>query len=194
MMVNMAAQEQDQNRTENAEDPTIQRTAPQKREEEKTLFEWKAPSRPFHPRDRQFWTTTITLAFIFGALLYIIEGLMPVFVVIAFLFLYYVLTNVKPNEIEYKITNYGIRYADKLTEWPLMIRFWFAQRGDSYLLVVDTVNLPGRLELMIDPSHQTSIKKVMEDYLPEEEASPSGMERAADWLSRKLPESKKTSA
>ena len=170
--------------------PDTQRTAPEKREPEKTLFKWKAASRPFEPRDKQFWTTTITLAFIFGALLFMIEGVMPVFVLIAFMFLYYVMTTVKPDEVENKITNYGVRYADNLTEWPLMIRFWFTQRGGSHLLVIDTVKLPGRLELIVEASDKKKIREVMSDYLPEEEASPSGMERAADWFSKKIPENK----
>ena len=154
---------------------------------EEVLFEWKAQARPFEPKGRKFWTTSVSIAVIFGSFLYIIEGAMPVFVIIAFMFLYYVLTTVKPGDVEYKITNFGIRFAEKLTEWPFMLRFWFTQRGNSHLLVVDTVNLPGRIEMVINPKDKQKISDVMIDYLDEEEASPSGFERAADWFSKKMP-------
>ncbi len=165
-----------------------------RKEEEKTLFTWKAPARPFTPRDKKFWTTSISLAVIFGMILYVIEGMMPVIVMIAFLFLYYILTTVKPEEIEFKITNYGIRFADSLIEWTEMIRYWFTLRGDTQLMVIDTINLLGRLEIVISEKDKIKITEVMEEYLPQEEAPPSRMERASNWFYENVPEQSSPSA
>jgi hypothetical protein len=46
------------------------------------------------------------------------------------------------------------------------------------------------LELVIKSSDRSSLKKVLNDYLIEEEAPPSGLDRAANWFSEKLPGNK----
>jgi hypothetical protein len=123
-----------------------------------------------------------------GAILFFIEGLMPVIMLGALVFLFYVLSTVQPENVEYQITNYGVRLAGKLTPWDKLGRFWFVSRLGSDLLVFETFALPGRLELVIDKNNQPEIEKVLKKYLVHEEVAPGVLDKAANWASRKLPQ------
>ena len=87
------------------------------REPERDLVTWTAPARPFKRRDRQFYVTTFAIAGIVSLVLFLAEGAMPVILIISLVFLYYVLSTVEPESIEYKITNRGIKIAGRLTPW-----------------------------------------------------------------------------
>ncbi len=156
-------------------------------EPEKDIFSWKAPGRPFKRRDRDFWITLLAIVAVVSLVLYIIEGIIPVILAISLLFLFYILSTVKPEKIEYRITNRGVKIADKRTDWALMTRFWFSRRFESELLVFEMVTIPGRLELVINPKDKDGLRKALADYLIEEEAPATSLDKAADWFSKKLP-------
>jgi len=156
--------------------------------QEKDLFTWKAPTRPFKRRDREFWVTTIAMAGIAGLILFLVEGFMPVILIISIVFLFYILSTVEPEEAEYKVTNKGIKIAGKRTDWENMLRFWFAKRFDSELLIFETLGLGGRMELVISLKDKERLKKILSTYLTEEEVSPSNIDKLASWFSKKLPQ------
>ena len=156
-------------------------------QEEKILFSWKAPARPFKKRDKEFFTTVAAIAFLIGLILFFIEGVLPVAVVLSIVFLVYVLATVEPESVEHKITNKGIVFAGKLYKWQEFVRFWFAKRFGNELLVLETIRLPGRLELVLEDGDKENIKKNIEKHLPLEEASPNFLDRAASWFSKKVP-------
>ena len=155
-------------------------------EPEKNLFSWKAPGRPFKKRDREFWIKLIAIVGLIGFVVYIVEGLIPVLLAISLMFLFYVLSTVEPEEIEYKITNRGVKIADKSTGWDVINRYWFAKRSGSDLLVLDLTVIPGRLDLVIGSKDKDSIRKALKEYLNEEKTTPSGFDKTADWFSKKL--------
>lgn len=156
-------------------------------EPERDLATWRAPARPFKRRNKEFYVTIVAIAAIVGLILFLVEGFMPVILIISLVFLFYVLNTVEPEEIEYKITSKGIKVVDKRTGWEAMVRFWFSRRFDSELLVVETLTLPGRMELVVSPEQKEEIKRALLRYLPEEKAPPSSLDRAANWFSKKLP-------
>src|SRR5690606_14974424 len=92
-------------------------------QEEKVLFTWTAVARPFKRQSREFYVTALSIAVLFGLILFLIDGIMPVLLIVAFCFLFYVLHNVEPENAEYKITTFGIRVADRLTVWDDIVRF-----------------------------------------------------------------------
>ena len=157
-----------------------------RREPEKELLVWTAPARPFKRRDRKFYATLISIAALVGLVLFLIEGWVPVVLVISLVFLFYVLSTVEPENIEYKITNKGLKVAGKKTEWNLMGRFWFSKRFETELLVVETAVLPGRMEMVINPEIKEAIRKNLSSYLFEEEAPPAFLDKASNWFSKKL--------
>lgn len=160
---------------------------PIKKVSEKVLYSWNAPARPFKRRNKDFWVTAIAIAVVVGLILFIVEGFMPVILLVALVFLFYVMNSVEPGNIEYKITNYGINMAGKVTEWDRVTRFWFSRRFDNKLLIFETFSLPGRLELVVNDSDIDKLRSALTKYLIEEEAPPSYLDKTANWFSKKLP-------
>ena len=159
----------------------------QKIELEKLLFSWTAPARPFKRRDKDFWKTIIVITVIVGLILFFAEGFMPVILIISVIFLYYILSTVEPESIEYKITTWGIKMADKLNSWNNLGRFWFTNRFDDEILVLEAYTIGGRLDLVIKKSDKEKIKKILSKYLLQEEAPPSYIDKATNWASKTLP-------
>jgi len=153
-------------------------------EPEKELFSWRAPARPFKKRGKEFWTKIIISASLFSVIVYLAEGAMPVILIIAVIFLFYIMSNVEPEEIGYKITNRGIKIADKLTDMALLNRFWFTKRLGTELLVFEILTIPGRLEVVINSKDQEKIRKVLSTYITEEEVPPTNTDRLASWFSK----------
>lgn len=154
---------------------------------EKDLFTWRAPARFFKKRTKQFWMTIVAIASLFGFIIFLAEGPMPVILIVAVIFLFYVLSNVEPEEIQYKITNRGIKVEDKLTDMRLISRYWFSKRFDTNLLILEVLQIPGRLELVVNSKDLEKIRKTLSLYLPEEEATPTNFDKLSDWFSEKLP-------
>jgi hypothetical protein len=154
-------------------------------EPEKDLFVWTAPARPFKRMNREFFVTIIAIAALVGLILFLVEGWIPVVLIISLVFLFYVMSTVEPEKVEYKITSKGIKVAGRRTDWEALIRYWFSRRFDSNLLIFEALILPGRIELVINSEDKDAIKKALLPFLPEEEASPSYLDKAANWFSKK---------
>ena len=160
-----------------------------KYEPEADLVTWVAPSRPFKRRSRKFYVTIFSIVGIISIILFIAEGIMPVILLISFIFLFYVLSTVPPEDIEYKITNKGVKIAGKETAWSNIIRFWFATKYGSDVLIFSTTMLYGKMELVIRPEIKDRLKKEISAYVPYEEMPPSLMDKFVSWIADKLPES-----
>ncbi len=158
-----------------------------KKEPEKELFSWIAPARPFKRRNREFYVTVIAITVIVGLILLLTEGFMPVILLISLIFLFYILNTVEPENIQYKITNKGIKVGDKKTAWEVLTNFWFTKRHDNNLLVFGTYVIPGRMELVINEGDIEKIKNVISGFVTEEETPPSELDKAANWFAKKLP-------
>lgn len=158
-----------------------------KRKPEKDLFSWQAPARPFKRRTREFWVSVIAAGSVLSFIFFITEGIMPVILIISVVFLLYVLSTVEPEEIEYKITTWGVKVADKRADWENIGTFWFSKRLESNLLIFSTYSLPGRLELVIKENDKSALKKAITNHAEENEAPPTNLDKAANWLAKKLP-------
>jgi len=158
-----------------------------RREPEKDLVTWMAPSRPFKRRDRQFYVTTFAIAGIVSLVLFLAEGIMPVLLIISLVFLYYVLSTVEPENIEYKITSKGVKVSGKLTPWGMFNRFWFGKRFDSELLILETLAIPGRIEMVIKADIKDSLKKEISAFVPYEDVPASSLDKLTGWFAGKLP-------
>lgn len=155
-------------------------------QEEKILYTWTAPARPFKRRNREFYVTALSIAVLLGLILFLIDGIMPVLLIAAFCFLFYVLHNIEPEKMEYKITSFGIRIGDSLTIWDQMFRFWFSERMGSDVLVLETSGIIGRIELVVDKKDKESIEKLVKKYIVHEEAEPTLLDKSANWVAGKI--------
>jgi uncharacterized membrane protein len=157
-----------------------------KREQEKELFSWEAPARPFQRKTRQFYITVFAIAGLFILILVAMAEFLPILLIIALVFLYYVMSTVEPENVSYTITNKGIKIGGQKTPWMNLGRFWFTKRFDTDLLVLEAANITGRLELVLKPDIKESIRKTLSEYLTHEEVPPSTIDRAAAWVSGKV--------
>lgn len=161
-----------------------------RREPERDLVVWSGPARPFKRRDRQFYVTVFAMAGIVGLVLFFAEGVMPVILIISLVFLYYVLSTVPPEDVEYKITSKGIKIAGKLTEWQYLTRFWFSKRFETELLIFESLLIPGRIEFVIKADLKEKLRKEISAYIPYEEVPASGLDRVTAWFAKILPGNK----
>ena len=154
----------------------------------KTLFEWKASSRPFKTRSREFYTTAGSIIFLVCIILVFIKEFLFIMAIIAFAFFYYVLSTVKPEEVAHKITNRGIDMAGNFFPWNQLGRFWFDQQWDSQILYIENfVGLPPRLMLLFDKKDKETLKQLLGKYLFNEKPEKSQIEKAGQWLAKKVP-------
>ena len=153
---------------------------------EKTLFSWKAQSRPFKKLTKEQWTKIIVFCAFLGLILFIAEGVIPVLLTIAVVFFFYILSTVEPEKIGYEITTKGIKIAGKLTPWDQIYRFWFGESLGSRVLVLETRAVASRMNLVIEVKDVDSIRKNLLKYLPEEESPASGVDKLSGWFSKKV--------
>lgn len=160
-----------------------------RKESEREIISWKAPSRPFKRYGRRFYVTIFSIVGIISIVLFIAEGIMPVILLISLIFLFYVLSTVTPDEIEYKITNKGIKISGKETPWQEVVRFWFLSKPSGEVLLFDTVRFPGRLQLVFLSGQKEKLKQEISAYVPYEEVPLSALDKLINWIIKKLPES-----
>jgi hypothetical protein len=130
------------------------------------LYEWTAPIRiafPFEPR-----TFMILVAAFLAFILYLAilghYGLM--FALGALLFFIYVAGTTKPEDTTHMITSQGIDTFDNLYEWYMLNDFWYTEKNDQIMLVVDTkLRSPGRLTLLLKKDEMATIFMLLQDKL-----------------------------
>lgn len=153
------------------------------------LVEWEAASRPFKQRSREFYRTAASIAFLLIIILFFIREFLLIGVVVAVLFVMYVLSTVPPERLKNRITTLGIDTGGHFHKWEEMNTFWFdARYGQRMLVVHMLVNFPNHLQLMLENAPETEIKKILSERLPfKEKPDRTFLDNAADWLARKIP-------
>jgi hypothetical protein len=156
--------------------------------EVKVLFTWKAPVRMFKKRDREFWTTALAIAFLVGLILLLIKEWLLIMVIISILFFYYISSTVSPEEAEYQITNQGIRVGSRNFLWGEIGCFWFTEKWDQKILnLLVPAEFVKHIQLIIPIGKEKEIETTLKKFLPEETPPLTFMDKAANWLSQKVP-------
>jgi len=161
----------------------------------KVLYTWRAPARPFKRRDKEFWTTIIAIVILVGLILFFVKEWFLIATIISLTFVYYVLSTVEPEEMEYKISNRGIIYGGQTYPFEAISQFWFSEKYGQRVVNFELQGggLVGRLTILIGKGDEGKIKEILLKYLLEEEVKPSFLDKAADWVQKKVPlESDKT--
>lgn len=132
----------------------------------KNMVSWKSPVRIFKPRSKKYFTKValyglilILLALAFGE--FILVG-----VILAVVFVVYVLATAAPETIEHKISNMGIVSGGRAFLWEELDTFWFEKRGDDRLLVVQTkLHFPTRLLILLSTVSERTLLDVLEKHI-----------------------------
>lgn len=150
----------------------------------KVLLAWKAPSRLFIKRTREYFTTLWSIVLLLVIILAFLQEWGLIMVVIALTFLNYLYSTVKPAEVEYKITNKGVDIAGLKFSWTTLRRFWFKEKWGQTICFIDTLfRLPGRLTIILGDNNKEAVEKILSQYLLQEEPEKTWVDRASERLS-----------
>lgn len=164
-------------------------------EPEYLLMEWIADSRVTWRRSKEYYSSLAVIVLLISLILFFAGQTLLIFVVLAFLFITYVLSTVRAESIPHQFTTYGLRYrGEKLIYWTEMVRFWVK---DNHGIPEIHIEAPGEFmnELILLPSNaQSPVEVTAEDmidllsrYLPFEEPLPSQLDRWVTWIQEKFP-------
>lgn len=155
---------------------------------EQVLFEWKAPSRPFKNRNRQYYTTVGMIGGLVALILIFAGQMLPVAVLLTVTFLLYILNTVPPGLITHKITTHGIRIENTLYYWVEMGRFWITEQHGQNIVNIEVDRFPFQLRILLAKEISvTGMVDVLSDMLINEKPAPTTYEKAAQWLHKKIP-------
>jgi len=157
--------------------------------EEKTLFSWEALERPYKKRDKEFWTTILSILGLVSLILFFVKEWFLIAALVSLAFLYYVLTTIPPQKAKYRITNKGIFLtpAERLN-WEILKRFWISEKWGYHVLNLETwLKFPRVVSFVIPKKDLKGIKKILVKYLPEQENSPQFVDKFSTWLANKIP-------
>ncbi|OGD83705.1 hypothetical protein A2165_00430 [Candidatus Curtissbacteria bacterium RBG_13_40_7] len=134
--------------------------------EAKSIITWKSPVRIFKQRSKKYFTKVALYALIFILAAIAFSEYLLVGVIIAVVFLVYVLATAQPDTIEHKITNMGIISGGRAFLWEELDSFWFDKKGDDRLLVVQTdLHFPTRLIILLSTVSERTLLDVIEKHL-----------------------------
>src|SRR3989338_7508400 len=168
----------------------VEKVDPQEKEV-KDLMSWSSPSRVFRKRDKSWFTNVSILVLVLIVIILFVREFIPISVVLAIAFVYYVLATVPPDDVEHKITTQGITSSHHSYLWNELVDFWFTAKHDQKVLNVGTkLRYPGRLIMLLGSEDLEKVKDTLVNYLPFREVPKvSWLDKIADALSKKLPSS-----
>src|SRR3989344_1829867 len=132
----------------------------------KTIISWKSPVHIYRPRSRKYFTKVALYALIFILAAIALSEFFLVGVIIAVVFVAYVLATAIPETAEHKINNMGIISGGKVFLWEDLDSFWFDKKGDERLLMVQTeLHFPTRLIILLSTVSDRTLLDILENHL-----------------------------
>lgn len=181
----MPTQEPTQESTLKKEKPEVQVVKP---EPLKTLLTWSAPERPFKRRSREYFTTIGAIVFLLAVILLFLKEWLLIMVIVALMFVTYVMATIEPRKVEHKITNKGITTGGKTYLWQELGRFWFGEKwGQKILYVESPARFPRHLILLLGDIEEKRVKQLLSRHLSFEEPQKTWIDGASEWLSARVP-------
>lgn len=170
----------------------------------KIFLQWESPIRPFKKREREFYTTAGSIIFLVCIILLFIKEFLLIMVLISLAFFLYILNTVKPEKVRHEISNKGIKTGTlstpqtaqpeqansngKLIFWDQLGRFWFDKQWDDEILYIENYSgFPSRLMILLGEVKKQDIEKILSQYLIQEKPEKTQIERAGEWLQKKIP-------
>jgi hypothetical protein len=157
-------------------------------EQEKTLLSWKAISRPYKPTEAQTRSTLLVLGILIAVVLIFAQEWMLLLVIIAGVFYYYAITKIPPEQVEFAITNKGVRAFGRLYMWWELARWWWEEKLGIRLLSLElNSSAMGRFYIPIERVKEEDVEKIMMKYLLYEKPPVTWTDKAARWMQEKFP-------
>ncbi len=162
--------------------PESQRPQP-----EQAILEWMAPSRPYKKKNRQYYTTIFLIVFLISLILMVLQQFLFIAVVISIGFVAYVFSAVPPGTVRHQLTTYGVRSDSNLYSWDELGRYWYESKYGEEIVHLELGRFPNRVTMLLGELPQAQLDEVLSQILLREKPEPTSFEKAAGWLSRKIP-------
>ncbi len=154
---------------------------------EKIIFEWESYDRPHKVWSREFYSSVIVIAFLVSVILFFIEGVMPVIVVWALVFMLWAMNKTEPIITKNTMTTWGLRSVNKFYDYQRMSNFWLETKWGTRLLRINLVDSPWHVVFVINSDLEEKIKSELEKVVPYMVPEPTAMDRFTKWLADKVP-------
>jgi len=155
--------------------------------EETILFDWESYERPVKKWSREFYSSVIVMAFLASIILYFIEGIMPVLVIWAMVFMLWAMSRTEPRMEKYAITTWGLKTKEKTYRFEEMNNFWFETKWGGRLMRINLVKVPWHIVIVINSDSEDKIKKLMLQKIVYQEPQITVIDRMVKWLGDKIP-------
>ena len=134
--------------------------------ESKTIISWKSADRIFVARSKKYFTKVALYALISILAAIAFSEYFLVGVIIAVVFVVYVLATAEPSTIEHEVTNMGIISGGRPFLWEELDSFWFDRKGDERLLLVQTkLHFPTRLIIILTTVSERTLLDILEKHI-----------------------------
>ena len=157
-------------------------------EQERTLVTWRELGRPFKKFNLEAMAVPAVIAILVGVILLVAGEWMLIIVVAALVFAVYMWSTVQPEEVEYLLSNKGLRMFGRLYEWSVMTRWWVEDKWGGRYVAIESWAVPmGKLYVPIEVKKEKEILEVMEKYLIKEKPMDTTMDKMGKWVTEKFP-------
>lgn len=154
---------------------------------EKIIMEWDSYDRPHKVWTKEFYSSVIVIAFLVSVILFFIEGVMPVLVVWALVFMMWAMGRTEPATTKNTMTTWGLRSVSKFYDYQRMSNFWIETKWGTRLLRVNLVNSPWHVVFVISKANEDKIKEEMSKSVPFMEPEITAIDKMVKWLGEKIP-------
>lgn len=157
--------------------------------EEKTLLRWESAERLYKTRGKEFYSTMVVLAVLISIIMFFIEGIMPVLVIWAIVFVAWAMSKTVPVKAGHEITSLGIRTGGGLYTFPEMLFFWVEEKwGEKVLKVAIARVFPNQLSLIINAVDDLPIRKILTgNGVVFRKPEPNLLDKITRFLGEKIP-------
>lgn len=155
--------------------------------EETILFDWESYERPQKKWSKEFYSSVIVMAFLASIILYFIEGVMPVLVIWAMVFMLWAMSRTEPRMEKYAISSWGLKTKERTYRFETMNQFWFESKWGGRLMRINLEGAPWHLVIVISTENEDKIRKLMLAHVPYQEPPVTWSDRLVKWLGDKIP-------
>src|SRR5690348_12826115 len=99
--------------------------------DDKVLVSWQSMQKPFRERSKDFYSTVLVLAVLVAIVLFFIEGIMPVLVVAAIVFVLFISTKTRPEIGEHSLNTQGVVTGGQKYLWSELFQYWIDRSNDK---------------------------------------------------------------
>ena len=150
-------------------------------------MEWESYERPHKVWTKEFYSSVIVIAFLVSVILFFIEGVMPVFVVWALVFMMWAMNRTEPLKTKNTMTTWGLRSVNKFYDYQKMSNFWLETKWGTRLLRINLFESPWHVVFVISKEIEEKLKNDMSKVVPFMESEPTAMDKFTKWLGEKVP-------